>query len=316
MLPVRNGFDVCRDLRRAGLTTPVIFVTARAQVEDRVLGLDLGANDYVVKPFSPSEVMARVRGLLRHEAEARSEQRRFEEEMHAASAVQQRLFPPLQPPIAGLDYAAVCRPAMAVSGDYYDFIPLEKGRLGLLLADVCGKGMPAALLVASLHAAIRAYAPAAGLRCGEVLARTNRLLYQTTAPQRYATVFYGVYDPAASTLTYANSGQYPPWVVSGRSHVRLDTLTVPLGMFPEVPAVERVIRLHAADWLLVASDGIPEACGATDEQFGDDRLLVLLDENPASALDLCQHTIEAVFAFSERNPKDDLTLLAARLLSR
>ena len=314
MLPGKSGFDVCRDLRRAGLKTPVIFLTARTQVADRVRGLDLGANDYIIKPFSPSEVMARVRRLLQHEADTRRDQKKLENEMRAASSVQQQLFPKFNPSVPGLDYAAVCRPARGVSGDYYDFLPLEAGRIGLLLADVCGKGMPAALLGASLHAAIRAYAPTAGLRCGDVLARANHLLFETTTPERYATVFYGVYDPAARTLTYANAGQYPPWVVSDASHVRLDTLTAPLGMFPQIPAIECAIELHAADWLLIASDGIPEACGSNDEQFGDERVLALIDDDMTGALDFCKRTIDAVVAFTEDNPNDDLTMLAARVL--
>ena len=127
MLPGKDGFDVCRDLRRAGFRTPIIFLTARAQVEDRVRGLDLGANDYVVKPFSTCELMARVRRHLQHERDLRDDQKKLEEDIRAAFAVQERLFPSLQPAIPGLDYAAVCRPARGVSGDYYDFIPLDGG---------------------------------------------------------------------------------------------------------------------------------------------------------------------------------------------
>ncbi len=102
--------------------------------------------------------MARVRGLLRFVECNRQDRKRLEEEVDAASRVQQRLFPSTLPSIPGLDYAGVCRPALGVSGDYYDFLALPSGRLALLLADVCGTGMPAALLAASLHAAVRAYA--------------------------------------------------------------------------------------------------------------------------------------------------------------
>jgi sigma-B regulation protein RsbU (phosphoserine phosphatase) len=158
MLPGKDGFTICRELRGAGLKTPVILLTAHGQESDRVLGLDLGANDYVVKPFSSSELMARVRRLLREQEHSRQDHKRFEDEVRAAAAVQEGLFPRYRPQIAGLDYSAICRPARGVSGDYYDFISLDGGRLGLLLADVCGKGMPAALLGASLHAAVRAFA--------------------------------------------------------------------------------------------------------------------------------------------------------------
>jgi serine phosphatase RsbU (regulator of sigma subunit) len=315
MLPGKDGFDVCRDLRRAGFRTPIILLTARAQVEDRVRGLDLGANDYVVKPFSTCELMARVRRHLQHERDLRDDQKKLEEDIRAAFAVQERLFPSPQPAIPGLDYAAVCRPARGVSGDYYDFIPLDGGRLGLLVADVCGKGMPAALLGASLHAAVRAYAPGAGVNCGEVLERANRLLFETTAPERYATVFYGVFDPSTNTLTYANAGQYPPWVVSGSSEARLESLTPPLGMFAEIPAAECVVQLQVGDWLLIASDGIPEARDPDGQEFGDDRLLARVVQSSESALAFCSETIAAVTAFSENSPSDDLTLLAARVLA-
>src|ERR1051325_7072684 len=213
MLPGKDGFTICRELRSAGSKTPVMFLSACAQEYDRVRGLDLGANDYVVKPFSPDELMARVRRLLRDREAGREQQKQFEDELRAAAAVQESLFPRHHPSIDGLEYSVACRPAKGVSGDYYDFIPLERGKLGLLLADVSGKGMAAALLGASLHGALRAFAPLAPAHPAEVLQRVNRLLFQTTSPERYATVFYGVIDPAARTLTYANAGHYPPFII-------------------------------------------------------------------------------------------------------
>src|SRR5262245_8202907 len=154
MLPGKNGFQVCRDLRRSGLEAPIIFLTAKTEEADRIGGLDLGANDYVTKPFSPRELMARVRGLLRFVEGNRQDLRRLEDEMDAASQVQQRLFPSRQPPVAGLDYAGLCRPASGVSGDYYDFLPLPSGRLAVLLAGVCGNGLPAAVVAASLQGSL------------------------------------------------------------------------------------------------------------------------------------------------------------------
>jgi len=218
MLPGKNGFDVCRDLRRCHPSTPIILLTARTHEDDRVRGLDLGANDYVAKPFLRRELLARVRAQLRHAQESRDDQKQLDQELQAACDVQQRLLPQRQPAVPGLDYAGLCRPARGVSGDYYDFISLPKGYVALLVADVCGKGMPAALLGASLHAAIRAFAPAAGLKCGEVMSEVNHLLFQTTAPERFATVFYCVYDPASGTLTYANAGREFELHPTGDSH--------------------------------------------------------------------------------------------------
>jgi len=310
MLPGRNGFDVCRELRRCHLSTPIILLTARTQEEDRVLGLDLGANDYVAKPFLRRELLARVRGQLRHAQENREDQKLLDHELRAACDVQQRLLPQCQPAVPGLDYAGFCQPARGVSGDYYDFIPLSPGRVALLLADVCGKGMPAALLGASLHSAIRAFAPAAGLACGEVMAEVNRLLFQTTAPERFATVFYGVYDAATRILTYANAGHYPPILLRNSACSRLDTLTAPVGLFPTMSPVERSILLMPGDWLLIASDGIPEASGPNGEEFADTGLLAILAKSgPVSAAEFCRLAVGAASRFTAGPVADDMTLV-------
>ena len=320
MLPGKDGFDVCRELRLSGFSAPIIFLTARALEDDRITGLDLGANDYVTKPFSPRELMARVRGVLRFVESNREDKRRFEEEIEAASQVQHLLFPSWQPLVPGLDYAGACIPACGVSGDYYDFLRLPSGCLAVLLADVCGKGMPAALLAASLHAAVRAYAPAADHNCGEVLAKVNRLLFETTSAERFVTVFYAVYDPVDRTLTWTNAGHCPPvWWSRGSSvSMRLESLTPPAGIFPEAPAVQRKIQLEPGDRLLIFSDGITEACNQDGEEFGDALLLSLLTSSGhLSASQLCEAVLDRVKDFSRGCPQaDDLTLVAADVLTK
>ena len=316
MLPRKSGFEVCNELRRAGNSTPIILLTARGQESDRVRGLDLGANDYVTKPFSPRELMARVRALLRYTENSRLDRRNRDEEIRSAFAVQQNLFPRFQPAAPGLDYAGVCRPALGVSGDFYDFIPLDSGQVGLILADACGKGMPAALLGASLHSAIRAFVPGTGARnCGEVLARANRMLFEATAPEKYATVFYCVYDPGTRTLTYSNAGHYPPLIVAGGSCTPLESLTAPVGMLRELPVRQQTIQLLPGTRLIIASDGIPEAWNASDEEFGHERLLQLVNRwDHGDANDFCNRVLQAVTAFSEdRSQSDDMTLIAARV---
>lgn len=173
--------------------------------------------------------------------------------------------------------------------------------------------MAAALLGASLHAAVRALAPPAGSQCGEVLSRVNRLLFETTAVERYATVFYGVYDPLTGTLTYANAGHYPPWLLHRTMVSRLDSLTAPVGMFADMPPSEDHVQLTPGDWLIVVSDGIPEACDDEGREFGDERLLAMLDRSGATD-DFCRVALDAVTLFGSRNQADDLTLLAARVL--
>ena len=315
MLPGRDGFDVCRGLRSAGLHVPIVFLTARAQEADRIAGLTLGANDYIVKPFSPRELVARVRGLLRFVEDSRAETRHLEAELRAASQVQQRLFPLVRPAVLGLDYAGECRAARGVSGDYYDFTVLPSGRLALLVADVCGKGMAAALLAASLQAVVRAYAPDMERRCGELLARVNRQLFETTAIERFATVFYAVYDPVDRTLTWANAGHCPPFLLRGGECCRLESFTPPAGLLPDIDAAQRTVTLFPGDCLLAFSDGVTEACNLAGDEFGETRLAAFtrrLDRHSAS--DLCRLVLDDVKAFTHAMPQaDDLTVVAAHV---
>ena len=316
MLPGKSGFDICAELRRRGMKAPIILLTARTLEDDRIFGLDLGANDYVTKPFSPRELMARVRGLLRHNREACQERRLREEEIGSAFVVQQNLFPKVRPSIPNLDYAGACRPARGVSGDYYDFIELPSGRLGLLLADVSGKGMPAALLGAALQSAIKIYAAAAGEHCGEVLSRANRLIFETTSPEKYATVFYAVYDPCSRSLTYSNAGHCPPVVVASNGcRTYLESLTPPVGLLPELPARERRLELPPGSRFLIVSDGILEACNTLDEEFGDERLLELLGRWDEKASRFCDSVLEEVDWFTGgRSQSDDMTLIAGHAI--
>jgi len=315
MLPGQSGFEVCRELRRSGVETPIIFLTARAIETDRVTGLELGANDYVTKPFSTRELVARMRGLLRVVDRGREDRRFFEHEIEAAFRVQQRLLPRHSPTVPGLDVAGICRPARGVSGDYFDFIELPAGRLGLVVADVCGKGMPAALLAASAHAAVRAYAPSAGRNSGEVLASVNQLLYETTSEERFVTMAYAVYDPADRTLTWANAGHCPPFVVSSSSSSRLDSLTPPVAILPAIPVAQGVMTLGPGDRLVVVSDGLSEAAAPSGEEFGDARLLQLVQADARGrAITLCEGILESIQTFTHGHAQsDDQTIVAVKV---
>jgi serine phosphatase RsbU (regulator of sigma subunit) len=316
MLPKLNGYDLCKRARGEGFGAPILMLSARSQEGDRVLGLDLGANDYVSKPFSLRELLARVRALLRHEQEHHQDEERLSEELRMASKVQNDLFPRSLSAVEGLDYAGVCRPARGVSGDYYDFLPLGEGKLGLLLADVSGKGMPAALLGASLHASVRANAPAARDRCGEVLAKANTRLFETTTAERFATVFYGVYDARTRMLAYANAGHTPPMLLRQKTCIRLDSMTPPVGIVAQLPDVQGSVQLAPGDWLLIFSDGIPEAANESGEEFADEGLLGVFERlRDATAAEVCEAVItEAQNRASGQRQGDDLTLIAVNVL--
>jgi sigma-B regulation protein RsbU (phosphoserine phosphatase) len=281
------------------------------------MGLDLGANDYVSKPFSLRELLARVRALLRHEREHREDKERLNRELEMAAKVQMDLLPRAYPKVPGLDYAGVCRPARGVSGDYYDFLPLGEGKMGFLLADVSGKGMSAALLGASLHAAVRTNVRSGETGCAKVLAKANRLLFETTAPERFATVVYAVYDAATRKLTYANAGHCPPMLLHQETCIRLESLTPPLGMLQAVPEIQQEVQLVPGDWLLVFSDGVTEAGDENGAEFGEKGLLATFRRaSPQTAAGACQSVMEEVRKhLREQRQPDDITLIAMRVVA-
>jgi phosphoserine phosphatase RsbU/P len=317
MLPHKDGFEVCRELRQTGLNTPILMLTAKTAEFDKVMGLDLGADDYVTKPFSPRELRARIRAALRHQPAATSVGPDLQWQLSVASGVQRRLFPQFRPPISTLDYAGLCRPALGMSGDYYDFIDLAPGKLGLLVVDVSGKGIPASLLMATVHGAMRTHAPQFGDRCGELLARLNTLLYEATDANMYATMFYAVYDEASRLLTYSNAGHEPPVLLRGTNTgtecLRLDSSTTPVGLLNTLPVLETSVQLAPGDWLIMFTDGVTEALNESGEEFGAGRLMTAAASGLTKpAQEMCEAIVAEWKQHSQHVPQaDDVTLITA-----
>jgi phosphoserine phosphatase RsbU/P len=322
MLPHKDGFEVCRELRQTGISTPIVMLTAKSDEFDKVLGLDLGADDYVTKPFRPRELRARIRAALRHQPGADSHGADLQRQLGVASRVQQRLFPQQRPALATLDYTGFCRPALGMSGDYYDFLDLAPGRLGLLVTDVVGKGVPAALLMASVHGCVRTHAPRLGDRCGEVLSQLNHSLYESTDAGMFATVFYAVYDESTRVLTYANAGHEPPMLLrqaaGGPVCRSLDPLTAPAGMLPSIEPLQASIELSPGDWLLIVTDGVTEAPNEKWEEFGRERVLAVMQGNLDAAAGQMSDAILAALAGHTRGmvQADDVTLIAVHVLAQ
>lgn len=319
MLPHKDGFEVCRELRQTGISTPIVMLTAKSGEFDKVLGLDLGADDYVTKPFSPRELRARIRAALRHQP-GQPANPDLQRQLQVAREVQQRLFPKHRPALTTLDYAAFCQPAIGMSGDYYDFLELGNGKLGLLVADVVGKGVPAALLMASIHASVRTRAPLFQDRCGELLSQLNTLLYESTDPGMFATVFYAVYDESSRVLTYANAGHEPPMLVraASREYVRLESQTLPAGICQAIPALQTSLQLDPGDWLLIFTDGITEALNTHGEEFGTERITAIMHANLSQTAETaCDEILAALKNHSQGLPQsDDVTLITAHVLPR
>jgi sigma-B regulation protein RsbU (phosphoserine phosphatase) len=180
-------------------------------------------------------------------------------EMDIAREVQERLFPQDKPEIAALEYAGHCRPAQGVGGDYYDFLALASGRLGLAIGDVSGKGVPAALLMASLQASVRGQSQASDSNVAGLIATVNRLVCDASPENRYAAFFYAQFDPASRKLTYTNGGHNPPMLVRGSEVVHLEAGGPPVGLFRLSRYEQGEVQLEPGDLLVLYTDGISEA---------------------------------------------------------
>jgi phosphoserine phosphatase RsbU/P len=194
-------------------------------------------------------------------------------EIDIARGVQQRLFPQKLPEIAGVDCAGACRPAQGVGGDYFDFLALPGGRLGVALGDVAGKGIPAALLMASLQASLRGQRLSGPADLAQLMTNLNFLIHEASPDNRYATFFYGELDPQTRRLDYVNAGHNAPMVLrAGGAIERLAATGPVVGLIEGGRFVQQSVALAPGDVLLVYSDGISEAMNASDEEWGEEQL--------------------------------------------
>jgi phosphoserine phosphatase RsbU/P len=242
-------------------------------------------------------------------------------EIEIAREVQERLFPQRLPEIAGLDYFGRCRTALGVGGDYYDFLALPDGKFGVALGDVSGKGIAAALTMASLQASLRADAMRAGNDIAGLITRVNAMLYDASTEDRYATLFYAQYDPATHRLSYVNAGHCPPILLrSTANHAAVERLdqsggTV-VGLLPECAYEQAEVVLAPGDLLVIYTDGFSEAMNPNLEEWGEERLI----HSIASCAGLpangsISKIMQAADAFASGAPQsDDMTLVILRAL--
>jgi len=283
------------------------------------------------EPFSRTDIrlldsvaaqtgLALENGLLteaiKAEVAAREKQKR---ELEIAREVQERLFPQEYPPVGGLDYAGACRPALGVGGDYYDFILLSTTELGIAIGDVSGKGIPAALLMATLRAYLRGQMIQHESDLTSVMRNLNTLVFESSAPNRYATFFYAELDAASRVLNYVNAGHNPPMVFrhaeGGQDVIRLDTGGPVIGLMEECCYRQGRLALQSGDVLVAYTDGISEAMNAVDDEWGEERLMNAVRANrtvPARAL--IDRLMTSADAFVSGAPQhDDMTLVVVRV---
>lgn len=259
-----------------------------------------------------NEMTSSVSDLL---AEQRQRQR-LEQEIEIAREVQEQLFPRSIPSLPGVQLAAICRPARTVSGDYYDFIRLSPNCVAIALADISGKGIFAALLMASVQAALRSMTIADG-NCGTagLVTQLNNHLFRNTSDDRYATFFYAVYDAASGILTYTNAGHLAPFFVTEGRVQRLDQGGTVVGLFEDAPYTQGTLKVAPGSTLVAFSDGLTEPENVYGEEFGMERVRdEILRQHSTPPQRLAENLIAAAEQWAGTPEQaDDITVIVARM---
>jgi sigma-B regulation protein RsbU (phosphoserine phosphatase) len=300
-----------RLLARDG-SVPVIVMTAWSSVDLAVEAMRRGAVDFIQKPWDNARLLA----TIEKQADRSKERKAARSELEIARHVQQRLLPQHAQTLKTITYGGRCLPAREIGGDYYDFLELGPGRLGVLLADVSGKGVAGALLTASLQASFRSQLDLGMRHPKALLASVNKLFHESTPAEYYATMFFAEYRDHGRELRYVNCGH--PAAILARSNgamEHLEATALPIGIFAWWKAEEKSVTLAPGDVLIVFSDGVLEAGIERGAEFGETRLLEALASSPrAEGVDvLLDHVVTEVLRFSPGAQSDDVTLVALKV---
>jgi sigma-B regulation protein RsbU (phosphoserine phosphatase) len=315
----QEGLDLLMKLRRSGITAPVVAMTAWGNVELAVEAMRLGANDFVQKPWENQRLLNTVKTQLQRAETAERRQKQVQSELDIARSVQQKLLPQTFHLVPGLEYSALCTPAREIGGDYYDFFDIGDGRFAGLLADVSGKGVAAAMLMANLQACFRSQLDAGLKTPVELLATVNRLFYASTPVEQYVTLFYFEYEMESRLLRYVNCGHLPPMLLRADGTTeRLPATGTVIGLFPSCPCEYREMRLGERDIVALFTDGVTEFSACDGQEFGEDRFIALVQAartlTPEAAL---RHIAERLQSERDGNEQfDDQTMVLLKGSSR
>jgi sigma-B regulation protein RsbU (phosphoserine phosphatase) len=307
----REGLELLTEVHERDRLLPIIVMTGWGSIETAVEAMRRGARTFVHKPW---ENISLTETVIRELDEARARRRadgQASRELEHAQRIQQALLPSPLPEIDGCTMVAMWKPASAFGGDCYDMLRFSNTRLGLSIADVAGKGLPAALLMANLQASVRAFGTDEA-RPETVTRQVNRALCRHTPPDRFVTFVYATIDTSTGTLTCSNAGHDPPILVHGDGSVsRPTTGGMVLGVLEDNSYEQDELRLQSGDRLLLFTDGITEAGSHEGREFGDDRLVELVVAHcDRSAPDLLDIVFRDVSAFTGGVFADDATLIS------
>jgi len=301
-----EGLDLLSSLEKLNQVPPVVVMTAWGSVDLAVEAMQRGASDFVQKPWDNERLLS----VIAKQAAAARASRVLRTELDLARHVQEQLFPVPKRRLGTLDYFGHCLPAREVSGDYYDFLDSGEAGMAFVLGDVSGKGIAAALLMANLQACFRSQPKERMREPAEVLRIINRLFFESTSPEHFATVFLGAYDESRRRLRYANCGHPSPILLRrDGSTERLSPTAVVLGAFENWACAERDIAFEPGDTLVLFSDGVTEAGIDSPGEFGEDGLLRTIQANRAAGAEAMVNRILGAVAVQT---EDDATVVAIR----
>lgn len=312
----QEGLDLLSRVQAVDSTLPIVVMTAWGSVELAVEAMRRGVRDFVLKPWENNRLLTILRTqiemgyAMRKTARLKTE---HERELVEARAIQRRLLPTEIPQIEGGRIAGAWRPARTVSGDYFDVLKFSETRAALCIADVSGKGMPAALLMSNVQAAVHSFASET-VSPSELCAKVNHVVSASTGEDKFITFFYAIVDTGEKTLTYTNAGHNAGILLRNDGSLeRLEPADAVLGPFRSWHYTEAKIDLASGDRLLLFTDGVTELRNASADEFGEDRLIELLIQNrELEAEQLRDRIVQAVMDFSGGEFQDDATLLVLR----
>jgi serine phosphatase RsbU (regulator of sigma subunit)/anti-sigma regulatory factor (Ser/Thr protein kinase) len=308
-----------RDLRAAGVKVVVPLVTQGELIGALYLGPRLSDQDYSTDDRRLLTTLAaqaapaiRVAQLVAEQAAEIQARERLDQELRLATLIQQQFLPHALPDLPDWQVAAYYGPARAVGGDFYDFIELPDGRIGVVIGDVTDKGVPAALLMARTHSILRGEAPRL-IEPGAVLAAANEQLCQETPANMFVTCLYAVLDPGTGRFVFANAGHNLPYLRIGGDVTELRATGMPLGLMPAMQYDEVVATIAAGETVLLSSDGIVEAHDPAGDMYGFPRLKAAFAARTDDS-ELIDSLLEDLHGFTGRDweQEDDLTLVALR----
>ena len=318
-MPQMDGLTLLEQIPKVDPNVRCVIVSAHGDMENIRTAMNRGAFDFVTKPLDFNDLRVTIDRTLRHLAEwrealaARDKLVALQNELDLASKMQQSILPARFPEGPGFRVFGHMEPARAVGGDFFDIMPLDDGRIGLAIADVSDKGVPAALFMMSTRTLLKG--AAVGLADpAEVLREVNDLLNDDNEASMFVTVLYATFDPASGEFTYANGGHNSPLMVRADGSSELLPLTdgIALGVVPDLHYGQKAVSLEPGDTLVLYTDGVTEAMNSADEEFGVQRLrAVFASGPPGEGRATSQAVFDAVHAFAGDTPQsDDVTCLA------